>query len=107
VADLPSAYPLRDLFDAAVLTAISSSLCRQYQHLAVFHCHALWWLFQRRGWNDRFGDVTKRCVCTICWYRVGKKVRDPRFELVTDAPTDSRFPMPNELDWKGESRRRR
>jgi len=34
-------------------------------------------------------------------------VRNPEFELVDEAPTDTGLPAPSELDWKRELRRRR
>jgi hypothetical protein len=43
----------------------------------------------------------------MCLHRRGLKVRDPELELVDEAPTDTSLPMPSELDWKREVRRRR
>ena len=105
--DLPTAYPLRDLFDAAVRQRTISLACTRCGHTNSFHAAALWWLFQRNGWKDRFADVRRRCVCLDCWRRHGLKVRNPRFELVQDPPRDTILPMPSELDWKRELRRRR
>ena len=105
--DLPSAYPLRDLFDAAVRGRSVRLTCRQCRHRAILSSHALWWLFHRKGWRDRFEDVRKRCVCLLCLHRRGEKVRNPEFELVHDEPTDTSLPMPSEMDWKRELRRRR
>jgi hypothetical protein len=105
--DLPSAYPLRDLFDAAVRGRAVQLTCAKCQHGAVFSSHALWWLFYRKGWVDTFREVRRRCVCLACQHRRGAKVRDPEFELVDEAPTDTGLRMPPELDWKRELRRRR
>jgi hypothetical protein len=107
VPDFPSAYPLRDLFDAAVRGRTIRLTCPRCGHGAVFSSHALWWLFHRRGWPDGFREVRRRCLCLVCLYRRGAKVRDAELELVDDAPTDTRLPMPSELDWKREVRRRR
>ena len=105
--DLPTAYPLRDLFDAAVRHGGVRLTCRACRHSAVLDSHALWWLFHRNGWADRFRDVRKRCVCLMCLHRRGEKVRMPDLELVDEPPTDTSLPMPAELDWKRELRRRR
>ncbi|HEX6376132.1 MAG TPA: hypothetical protein VFZ91_10475 [Allosphingosinicella sp.] len=105
--DLPSAYPLRDLFDAAVRNRNVRLTCTQCRHSAVFSSHGLWWLFHRKGWVDTFAAVRRRCLCIICLHRRGVKVRSPDFALVADPPTDLSLPMPSELDWKRELRRRR
>jgi hypothetical protein len=80
--------------------------CLRCRHAGIFSSHALWWLFHRRSWNDGFRDVRRRGICTMCWFRRGEKARNPRLELGDDAPTID-LPMPSELDWKREQRRRR
>ena len=107
MADLPSIYPLKDLFDAAVRGRSVRLTCAKCGHGAVLSSHALWWLFHRRGWADSFREVRRRSVCLACLRRRGTKVRDPRFELVDQAPTDASLPMPSKPDWKRELRRRR
>ena len=107
MADLPTAYPLRDLFDAAVRHRSIRLSCRRCGHARVFDGHALWWHFHRREWPDRFGDVRRRSVCSSCLERLGRKVRNPRLELVDEEPTGDPLPMPTEADWKRELRRRR
>ena len=104
--DLPSAYPLRDLFDAAVRHRRVRFTCPACGHDAVFEAAALWWLFRRRGWRDRFDDVRRRFACTAC-PRGGAAKRRPKVELVATAPTVTTLPMPPELEWKREMRRRR
>src|SRR5687768_9168707 len=49
-----SPYPLRDLFDAAVRQYGVRLTCLRCGHVRIFHAHALWYHFHRRGWNDRF-----------------------------------------------------
>jgi hypothetical protein len=107
MTDLPTAYPLRDLFDAAVRGRSVKLTCRECRHSIVFSSHALWWLFRARGWRDTFEHVRRRCLCLMCLHRRRRKVRNPELELVADAPTDTSLPMPSELDWKREVRRRR
>ena len=107
MADLPSAYPLRDLFDAAVRGRSVRLTCRACGHKAVLSSHALWWLFERRGWRDAFADVRRRCVCRPCLERHGRKVREPALDLVHEPPTDTSLEMPTEPEWKRELRRRR
>ena len=61
----------------------------------------------RKGWVDNLREVRRRCLCILCLHRRGEKVRNPELELVDEAPTDAGLPMPSELDWKREVRRRR
>ena len=105
--DLPTAYPLRDLYDAAVRHKAVRLTCGACRRAAVFDGHALWWLFHRKGWLDGFEDVRKRCICVMCLHRRGAKVKAARLDLVDDEPTDTSLPMPSEIDWKREQRRRR
>jgi hypothetical protein len=105
--ELPTAYPLRDLFDAAARGRNVQLTCRACGHVAILSGMALWWLFQRRGWLDDFKDVRRRSVCTACLRGRRSKVRDPALALVETAPTDARLPLPSAMDWKKEVRRRR
>ena len=107
VSDLPSAFPLRDLFDVAARGRSVRLTCPKCAHSAVLSSHALWWLFHRKGWVDTFSAVRRRCLCLLCLHRRGEKIRNPELELVDEAPTDTSLPMPSELDWKRELRRRR
>ena len=43
----------------------------------------------------------------VCWCRRQRKISNPALELVMEAPTDTSLPMPTELEWKREMRRRR
>ena len=105
--DLPSAYPLRDLWDASVRHRAVKLTCPKCGHCSSFSGSSLWYLFHLMGWNDRFPDVQKRCICLICLHRQGIKVRYPRLELVDELPTEMRLPEPPEIEWKREMRRRR
>jgi hypothetical protein len=107
MADLPTAYPLRDLFDVAVRTRSVRLTCRTCGHSALLSSHALWWLFRRKGWRDGLADLRRRSLCLLCLHRRGEKVRDPELDLVPDPPTDTSLPLPSEMDWKREVRRRR
>jgi hypothetical protein len=107
MSDLPTVYPLRDLFDAAARARSIRLTCTKCGHVSVVASHALWWLFRRKGWVDTLREVRRRCLCIMCLHRHGQKVRDPRLELVDEPATDTSLLMPSELDWKREVRRRR
>ena len=102
-----SAYPLRDLWDAAVRHRTIRLTCPKCGHSALISASSLWYLFHRNGWKDWFADVRRRCVCLICLHRRGEKVRNPRLDLVDELPTEMRLPEPPEIEWKKEMRRRR
>jgi len=104
--NLPSAYPLRDLFDAAIRYSAVRLSCPRCRHARVLRAAALWWLFQRKGWKDRFPDVAARYYCRSCRLRDGDKVHAV-LQLVNEEPTDDSLPLPSELEWKRERRRRR
>jgi ribosomal protein L37E len=100
-------HPLRDLWDAAVRHKSVKLTCTRCGHSASFPAAALWWHFHRRGWNDRFGPVRRRMVCSVCWYERANKVRRPVLDLVDEAPSELRLAMPSSQAWKRELGRRR
>lgn len=105
--DLPTAYPLRDLWDAAVRHKTIRLTCPRCRHVATLSASSLWYLFHRKGWRDWFADVRRRCVCLNCLQGRGLKIRNARLELVDDPPTGQLLPEPPEPEWKREMRRRR
>lgn len=107
VRELPTAYPLRDLFDAAVRHRAVRLTCPRCGHQAIYSSPALWWLFERRGWRDRFHEVERRFYCRPCRARDGSAVQRPRLDLVDGPPTETALPLPSAIDWKRELRRRR
>ncbi len=54
--------PISDLFDAAVQPKNGQGIV-QVRNVGIFDPHALWWLFERRGWNDRLEEVQRRMRC--------------------------------------------
>ena len=106
MAELPSPLPLRDLFDAAVRHRSVRLTCRRCGHAVSFAGAALWWLFERNGWRDRFREVERRFHCRRCRAAGGGTVR-PSLDLIAEPPTEVSLPMPTEVAWKRELRRRR
>jgi hypothetical protein len=105
--ELPTAYPLRDLFDAAARGRNIRLTCAGCGHSATLSGMAIWWLFQRRGWLDDFQSVRRRSVCTACWRLHRRKVHNPKLALVESPTTDTHLPLPSAIEWKKEVRRRR
>ena len=67
----------------------------------IFDPHALWYLFEKKGWPDWLRDVRRRCRCTGCG------AREPALDLVHEEPTGERLKMPSEQEWKRMRARRR
>ena len=107
MADLPSPYPLRDLFDAAVRGHTIKLTCWSCGHVRILHAHALWWMFHGRGWPDRFKDLQSRCVCVPCRTERNVIIRNPKLELVHEEITGDPLPLPPLGEWKRELGRRR
>lgn len=99
-------HPFRDLYDAAIRHQSVRVACDRCRHSAIFQVAALWYHFNRRGWDDRFKHVQQRFFCLLCWHHRGVKVR-PSLTFGDEPPTDTRFPMPSQGDWKREAARRR
>ena len=80
-------------FEAAAWHHFVIVTCRGCGREAVFNPHALWWLFERKGWDGRFRVAAKRFKCERCggsaqvtWGR----------DRVATVP----LPMPCEREWK-------
>jgi len=93
--------PVRDLFDAAAQHYAVKLTCLRCRHQRIFDPHALWFLFDRKGWNDWLRDVRKRCRCTGCG------ARNPALDLVHEEATGEPLPMPSESEWKRMKAQRR
>jgi hypothetical protein len=96
-----SANPLRELFDAAARGYNLKLTCGGCGRAEVLNRFAVWWLFQRKGWRDRLGDVPARFRCGSC------SCKAPQLDLVHEEPTSDALAVPQEREWKRELRRRR
>ena len=102
-----SPYPLRDLFDAAVRQYAVRLTCLRCGHVRIFDSHGLWYLFDRRGWDDRFSEVARRAVCEPCRSKHGFTTRFPKLELVREESTGEPLPPPPRPVWRRALSRRR
>ena len=93
--------PVRDLFDAAAQHYAIRLTCRRCRHQRIFDPHALWFLFETKGWDYDLRDVRRRCRCTDCG------AREPALDLVNEDPTGDLLKMPSEQEWKRMRARRR
>ena len=62
-------------------------------HEGVFDPHALWWRFERRGWDDGLVGVRQRLRCGRCGAR-------PFVTWDKQRPATVHLPMPDERDWR-------
>lgn len=95
------ANPVRELFDAAAHHYALRVTCKGCRRQRVLSAAAVWWHFQKRGFSEWLRDVPQRFKCTSC------ELRGPHLDLVREEPTDTSLPLPSELEWKHELRRRR
>lgn len=102
-----SANPLGNLFDAAVRQYSIKLTCWSCGHVRILHGHALWWLFERKGWRSNFKDVRWRLVCGPCLRERNEKIRNPQLELVHEEITGDPLPLPSQDEWKRALRRHR
>lgn len=96
--------PISDLFDVACRHRTVKVSC-QCGNVGIFDPHALWYLFERKGWNDKLPAVRKRMRCLQCYYAKRKRTT-ATLELVAEDHT-RQLPMPDIIEWKRQLRRRR
>lgn len=81
------------LFEAAAWHYAIVATCRRCRARGVFESAALWWLFERRGWDPTLYGAARRLKCRACGARA--TVSPVRWE----APTVI-LPLPDDRDWK-------
>jgi hypothetical protein len=88
------------IFEAAAWHKAVQPMCSGCPHSAIFHPHALWWYFRKRGWNDNLRKARAKFWCRKCGERVGKRIRPRVLELVPETDDMIRLQMPSEAEWK-------
>ena len=76
--------------------------CPQCGRVRLIDAVPLWWLFERRGWDDRLPGFHRRLYCSVCRGSPGGpglRVR-PHFQITRDAPEPTHLPYPEERVWK-------
>ncbi|MDQ1231478.1 hypothetical protein [Sphingomonas sp. SORGH_AS_0879] len=89
---------LRTLEECALHKRTLRLTCPACDHVRVLDAVALWWLFQRRGWDGTLGLVGRRLCCSVC--QAEGQVRRPRLTIGRDAPTGAPLPYPDAATWK-------
>ncbi len=86
--------------EAAALQHSIAVECR-CRRRTTFNSMGLWWQFQQKCWDQRFGPARSHFFYWLCWTRISKKVRPIELEPVRGtAKTDVMLPFPPEHEWK-------
>jgi len=88
------------IFEAAAWQYAIKVRCTACGHSAIFDPHALWWLFQRRGWDDRLTEASKRFYCSACLSKKQCRVHRAQIDLIRETVTVHGLAMPDEASWK-------
>ena len=89
------------IFEAAAWHYGIRVTCCVCGHSSVFDPHKLWWLFWKKGWDDRLAVARVRFWCRVCGARTGTRVKQADIDLTPDAPPDDHgLDFPPEAEWK-------
>ena len=91
--------PLRTLLDCARFKLNLRMTCRACGHSTVLDASGLWWLAERKGWDDTIPAIAARCYCEPCWTRRQNKVRGPII-VQTRETAAMLLPEPDARAWK-------
>lgn len=89
---------LRTLEQCALHKRTLRLSCTRCDHVRVIDAVCLWWLFNRRGWDDGLDAVAGHLRCARC-HDDGTTTR-PRITVGREPPTGEALPYPDEATWK-------
>ena len=92
--------PLTSLRLCALFHRSIRLVCRVCPHHRLFAAASLWWLFERKHWDDRIAVVPDRFYCGECWRLHLAKHRKPHLTICHDPAHGPQFGMPPEREWK-------
>lgn len=90
---------LRTLQHCALHRRTITVTCSACQRIYRYDAVALWWMFERKRWDDRLPGALRRLFCGGCRTKTGKKVR-PRFAITRDKPDLGQSTYPDDRTWK-------
>lgn len=90
---------LRTLEQCALHKRTLRLSCPECGHVRTLDAVSLWWLFQKRGWEDTLSAAFSRLYCSACRTRDGSTAR-PRIAVGRDPPTGEPLPYPDAATWK-------
>ena len=97
----------RDHLNRKIVTITHAALMRKTIKLTCPTCKrerlldavTLWWLYLKRGWDDRLPKAIRHFYCHPCWHLRCHAAR-PFFEIIDKTPEGEQFPYPPESEWK-------
>ena len=101
------ARPPHCLYEVSVLRYTVTLECNRCSHGRTFDAHALWWLSEKRGWNQVLRSVPERFRCELCEVQSRGAIRRPKLIVTDDDPIDESLRRPPMDEWKHAVRRRR
>lgn len=92
---------LRSLMHCALYRKTLELVCPNTDcgHNRLLDAVPLWWLFSRRGWDDRLPCAIRHFYCSKCW-RARRWILRPRYRITADNPAGDQFAYPPEHEWK-------
>lgn len=90
--------PLRTLEFCALYRRTIRLTCPACQRERRMDAVALWWWFERKGWDDDVPGAYRRLYCAACRERDGKVVR-PRAVITREPPDERQPPYPDKAAW--------
>jgi hypothetical protein len=91
--------PLHSLAELALHKWHVKLTCPRCGHQRVMSGAGLWWLFERKRWNNGITEARRRLYCSYCRCADRSKVM-PRIDKTNDAPTGALLPDPPIYEWK-------
>lgn len=92
---------INTILECAAYQYTVRATCLKCGHREVFQPHALWWRFERKGWDMRFKRASDRFRCLRC----GQS--GARLEACRDPVTRDKLPLPPDREWKRQVNRMR
>jgi hypothetical protein len=80
--------------------------CPKCHHARLLDAVTLWWMFERKGWDETLPAALRRFYCDACW-RKKFFVQRAKWEITDLTPTGPQFAYPDERSWKRLIRRYR
>lgn len=90
---------LRTLTDLALRKWHVRLTCPTCGTVRVMSGAGLWYLFDRKHWNDDLRSARQRLYCALCFANRRVKIR-PRIDKTHEGPTGPKLPDPSDHDWK-------
>lgn len=99
--------PLSTLLDCALYAINIRMTCNGCGHSRVMDGPGLWWLAERKGWDQSLHTFGKRCYCGECWRLRYRKQRWPKMEQTKEPAEGALLPSPDQRTWKRVINRQR